>query len=139
MATTARLAWRSDRWLLRHHAHPAPMPGWFLLDSIRHIGGVADLDPTEEREFSRALGGAMRAIRDALKIPRIYVVMFGEGAKHLHAHLIPRDGISDSTKAWAIADLYRAVESRQCSAADPVEVAAIVREVALRMRGFTLS
>ena len=33
---------RSELWLLRHHADPAPLVGWLLLDARRHLGGPAD-------------------------------------------------------------------------------------------------
>jgi hypothetical protein len=33
---------RGRTWILRHHPDPAPLPGWLLLDSRRHLGGAID-------------------------------------------------------------------------------------------------
>jgi hypothetical protein len=41
-------------------------------------------------------------------------------------HLIPRHGAEAASKAWRVADLYRAVEAAERAAADPVAVAALV-------------
>lgn len=128
------VAWESERWILRHHAAPAPLVGWFLLDTKRHVASAADFDPLEEAEFAQVLGAAMRAIRSALGVPRVYVIMFGEGAQHVHAHLIPRDPSQSGTAAWEIADWYRAVDSGKRAAAQPQEVARVVQRVREELR-----
>lgn len=104
------LVWTDGTWLLRHHGHPAPMAGWFLLDSVRCVRNAADFTQSEAATFGAALQRVSRAVRDACNVPRTYTLMFGEGAPHLHAHIIPRDPADPSTCAWAVADLYRAVE-----------------------------
>jgi diadenosine tetraphosphate (Ap4A) HIT family hydrolase len=121
--TAQHVAWESPRWILRHHPYPAPLAGWFLLCARRHVASAADLNAHEEREFARVLGACMRALRDVARVPRVYVVMFGEGAPHLHAHLIPRAAECEGTRAWAVADWYRAVErgERAAASADAVE------------------
>ncbi|NBX35766.1 MAG: diadenosine tetraphosphate hydrolase [Planctomycetes bacterium] len=129
------VAWESPRWILRHHPGPAPLCGWFLLCSRRHVASVADLNPVEEREFARILGACMRALRDTRRVPRVYVVMFGEGAPHLHAHLIPRDASCEATRAWAVADFYRAVERRERAPAAPDAVDAIIASMRARLAG----
>ena len=53
----------------------------------------------------------------------VYAIAFGEGALHLHLHLIPRDGADDRTKAWSVADLYRQVEAGIIPAADRERIA----------------
>lgn len=128
------IAWQSERWILRHHAHPAPIAGWFLLDTRRHAASAADLDGAEEGEFAQVLAAAMRAIRVAAGVPRVYVVMFGEGAQHLHAHLISRDPAREETKAWKVADLYRMVERGELPPANGAEVTALVSRVGEVMR-----
>jgi diadenosine tetraphosphate (Ap4A) HIT family hydrolase len=80
-----------------------------LLDLNRHAQGPADLAGDEAHEFGAVMGAAMRAVRTATGVPRVYSVMFGETAAHLHAHLIPRDPSCAATKAWAVADWYREV------------------------------
>ena len=46
-----------------------------------------------------------------------YAIAFGEGARHLHLHLIPRCADDLRTTAWSVADLYRNVESGRAAAA----------------------
>ncbi|MDA1263232.1 MAG: diadenosine tetraphosphate hydrolase [Planctomycetota bacterium] len=128
------VAWESDRWILRHHPAPAPLVGWFLLDTRRHVASAADFDALEEAEFAQILGSAMRAIRSVIAVPRVYIILFGEGAQHVHAHLIPRDPSHTGTSAWEIADWYRAVESGKRAAAQPVEIAEAVQRVREEMR-----
>lgn len=122
------VAWESPHWILRHHPHPAPLCGWFLLCSRRHLASVADFNAEEEREFAQVLGACMRALRTAAEVPRVYVLMFGEGAPHLHAHLIPRDPACEETRAWAVADWYRAVERGERA---PADLSAVDRMIAV--------
>ena len=46
---------------------------------------------------------------------RVYIIAFGEGAQHLHLHLIPRFIANPNTKAWSVADHYRSVDSGESS------------------------
>ena len=62
---------------------------------------------------------ASRLVRQLTNCDRVYAIAFGEGAQHLHLHLIPRLIEEDSTKAWAVADHYRAVEQNLQPSADP--------------------
>ncbi len=128
------VAWESERWILRHHASPAPMAGWFLLDTKRHVPSAADFHADEEGEFAVVLGAAMRAIRSAVDVPRVYVIMYGEGAQHLHAHLIPRDPSQVGTAAWEVADWYRAVETGKRTPAQASDIARAVKRVSDGMR-----
>jgi diadenosine tetraphosphate (Ap4A) HIT family hydrolase len=91
------------------------------------------LNADEEREFAFVLGACMRALRDVARAPRVYVVMFGEGAPHLHAHLIPRDAECEGTRAWAVADWYRAVERGERAAASANAVEGIIDAMRARL------
>lgn len=127
------VAWESPRWILRHHPYPAPLCGWFLLCARRHVASAADLDAEEAREFTHVLGACMRALRTSAQVPRVYVVMFGEGAPHLHAHLIPRDPACEGTRAWAVADWYRAVERGERAPALPEAVEGVISLMRARL------
>ena len=111
--------WRSERWLLRHHPLPAPLSGWCLLDSRRHLGGPADFWPEEAREWGLMVQRASLLVKQVSGCDRVYLIAFGEGARHLHLHLIPRFGSDPLTQAWCVADLYREVERGQRPGADP--------------------
>ena len=112
---------RSDLWVLRHHPNPAPLPGWVLLDTLRHCAGPIDFTTDEANGWGIAVQQASRLVRQLTSCDRVYAIAFGEGAQHLHLHLhlIPRRIGEDSTKAWAVADHYRAVEKNLQPSADP--------------------
>lgn len=116
-------------WILRHHANPAPLVGWFLLDSVRCVRNAADFTDAEAAAFGSALRRACRLVRDACVVPRTYAIMFGEGAPHLHAHIVPRDPGIAATCAWSVADLYRDVDRGLRAPADPAAVADVVARV----------
>ena len=111
---------------MRHHSAPAPLLGWLLLDSDRHLGGPADFSEAEAATFGEALRRGCALVRQLTGCERVYAIAFGEGAPHLHVHLIPRHAADAASKAWSVADLYRAVEAGQRSAADPALVADFV-------------
>ncbi len=126
---TARERWQigtDGPWLLRHHPDPAPLAGWLILDAMRHLGGPIDFCPAEAAGWGGAVQRASRLVQALTGCERVYGIAFGEGARHLHLHLIPRRGGEPATEAWAVADLYRAVASGTRPAADPAVVAALV-------------
>ena len=118
---------RSGLWLLRHHPDPAPLPGWLLLDSLRHCAGPVDFSEEEATDWGRAVRDASHLVKQSTGCKRVYAIAFGEGAQHLHLHLIPRHLDDAASKAWAVADLYRAMDSNDDVAADPVVVASVVQ------------
>jgi diadenosine tetraphosphate (Ap4A) HIT family hydrolase len=63
-------------------------------------------------------------VQELTRCDRVYAIAFGEGARHLHLHLIPRHGEDSQTTAWAVADHYRAVEAGERPAAESAAVQA---------------
>jgi hypothetical protein len=90
------------------------------------VQGPADFHDAEADEFGRALRTVSRAIREVTGCDRVYAIAFGQGAPHLHMHLIPRFDAVEATRAWQIADWYRAVERGEHAPADPAAVADFV-------------
>ena len=88
---------RSDLWVLRHHPNPTPLPGWVLLDTLRHCAGPIDFTTDEANGWGIAVQQASRLVRQLTSCDRVYAIAFGEGAQHLHLHLIPRLIEADST------------------------------------------
>ena len=118
--------WRSELWVLRHHPDPAPLPGWLLLDALRHCSGPLDFSEAEASDWGRAVRDSSRLVKQITGCERVYAVAFGEGAQHLHLHLIPRHLDEPASKAWAVADLYRGMDSGHRAAADSAVVASLV-------------
>lgn len=117
---------RGPHWIVRHHPLPAPLVGWTCLSAVRHVQGPADFHDAEADEFGRALRTVSRAIREVTGCDRVYAIAFGQGAPHLHMHLIPRFDAVEATRAWQIADWYRAVERGEYAPADPAAVSDFV-------------
>lgn len=125
---------RGPRWIVRHHPLPSPLAGWTFLCSTRHVQGAADLDDAEAAALGPALRTVSRAVRELTGCDRVYAIAFGQGAPHLHVHLIPRFDREEGTRAWNVADWYRAVERGERPAADPGEVARFVLAMRERLR-----
>jgi diadenosine tetraphosphate (Ap4A) HIT family hydrolase len=117
---------RGALWLLRHHPAPAPLAGWLLLDARRHLGGPLDFTDAEARAWGPAVRHASRLVRRLTGCDRVYLIAFGEGAPHLHLHLIPRFASDPASAAWSVADLYRAVAAGERPPADPARVRELV-------------
>ena len=105
--------YRDDLWVLRHHPSPSPLVGWLLLDSLRHCSGPIDFSVNEATNWGLAVQDACLLVKRLTQCDRVYSIAFGEGAQHLHLHLIPRLIINPATKAWSVADHYRSVESNK--------------------------
>lgn len=128
------VAWEDDLWIVRHHLPPAPLPGWFMLISRRHLGGPADLSDAEAAAFGPTLRRVSQAIRTVTGAPKVYAIAFGEGSPHLHVHLVPRYADRPDTAAWKLADAYRAVERGELPAAEPGRVRTLVQRLNALLR-----
>ena len=117
---------RTELWVLRHHPDPAPLPGWLLLDSLRHCGGPLAFEPREAESWGLAVRDASQMVQKITGCDRVYAIAFGEGAPHLHLHLIPRFADDPATSAWLVADHYRAVQACQREASPAAQVQEMV-------------
>jgi diadenosine tetraphosphate (Ap4A) HIT family hydrolase len=117
---------RGELWLLRHHPAPAPLAGWLLLDARRHVGGPLAFTDEEAAAWGGAVRHASQLVQRLSGCERVYAIAFGEGAPHLHLHLIPRLAADPASAAWSVADLYRAVAAGGRPAADSQRVRELV-------------
>lgn len=122
---------RCSLWLLRHHPDPAPLVGWLLLDSLRHISGPAAFNDQEATSWGIAVRYASALLKEQTGCDRVYAIAFGEGAPHLHLHLIPRFAGDSRTSAWLVADHYRAVATGELQPAAPEHVTDLVNRARL--------
>lgn len=83
---------------------------------------------------------ASQLVQEVTGCDRVYAIAFGEGARHLHLHLIPRFAEDPLSTAWKVADLYRAIEAKARPAALPAAVQTCVQESRRlwRSRGYSL-
>jgi diadenosine tetraphosphate (Ap4A) HIT family hydrolase len=123
---------REGPWLLRHHPLPAPLAGWLMLDSLRHVGGPADFDAAECAALGPMLQRCSALVRELTGCERVYAIAFGEGARHFHLHLIPRHGADPDSESWRVADLYREVAAGERPPAEPAAVAALLERARAR-------
>jgi diadenosine tetraphosphate (Ap4A) HIT family hydrolase len=84
-----------------------------LLDSLRHCSGPIDFSTKEAANWGSAVQDASTLVKELTQCDRVYAIAFGEGAQHLHLHLIPRFIANPATKAWSVADHYRSIDSDQ--------------------------
>jgi diadenosine tetraphosphate (Ap4A) HIT family hydrolase len=117
---------RGGLWLLRHHPDPAPLAGWLLLDARRHLAGPLAFSDREAFGWGQAVREASQLVQRLTGCERVYAIAFGEGAPHLHLHLIPRFADDPASAAWSVADLYRAVQAGERAPADPARVQELV-------------
>jgi len=122
---------RNQLWVLRHHPNPAPKVGWLLLDSLRHLGGPVDFQPEEAFAWGQALQNASKLVKELTQCNRVYSISFGEGARHLHLHLIPHYNSDSENKAWQVADLYRNISDGKKVPGNPEEIESLVRQAKL--------
>lgn len=66
-------------WMLSQHPEPAPLPGWLLLDSRRHLGGPIHFLPEEAAAWGSAVQDASRLVQSLSGCERVYAIAFGEG------------------------------------------------------------
>ena len=68
----------------------ADVPGWVMLWTNRHTDGPWELSADEASSFGPLYVGLARAVREACKGERVYLLYLGENALHFHAMLVPR-------------------------------------------------
>ena len=108
----------SAPWTLRAHPAPAPIAGWCVLELTRKAATLDRLTAQESQEFGLILSKVSAAVREATKCERAYVTCFAEGYRQVHAHIAPRHEYDARTQGWAVADLYRQVQSGSIVPAD---------------------
>lgn len=128
--SAGHVLWTDGRFLVMHHPEPSPLAGWLRLDAVVHVGGVADLSDEDAARFGVLHARIAACMKQALGVDRVYSIAFGESARHLHMHLVPRRADRDDLAAWALADGYRACMRDPSIAAD----GAAVREARERFR-----
>ena len=108
----------SAPWTLRAHSSPAPIAGWCVLELTRKAATLDELTVQEAQELGLILSKVSAAVRQVTKCERTYVTCFAEAYRQVHAHIAPRHESDARTQGWAVADLYRQVQSGATAPAD---------------------
>jgi diadenosine tetraphosphate (Ap4A) HIT family hydrolase len=113
-----------ERWLIRRMPPGIGVPGWFMVNSQRHVPGIAHFDDGEAASFGPAFRHFSRVLEEVTGALRIYTAAMGESFPHFHAHLVPRyEQMPNDAKAWAVFDLYHATQQGEV----PVDEAEVAR------------
>jgi diadenosine tetraphosphate (Ap4A) HIT family hydrolase len=108
---TGDAIFENDLWLVRRMPPGVGVPGWVMVNSQRHVPGIAHFDDREAANFGLAFRHLARVLEQVTGAPRIYSAAMGESFPHFHAHLVPRyEQMPNDASAWAVFDLYRATQ-----------------------------
>ena len=121
LGTDARVLVSNDAsapWTLRAHSAPVPIAGWCVLELTRKAATLDELTSQEAQELGLILSKVSAAVRQVTKCERTYVTCFAEAYRQVHAHIAPRHESDARTQGWAVADLYRQVQSGSTAPAD---------------------
>jgi len=121
LGTEARVLVSNDAsapWTLRAHSSPTPIVGWCVLELTRKAATLDELTVQEAQELGLILSKVSAAVRQVTKCERTYVTCFAEAYRQVHAHIAPRHESDARTQGWAVADLYRQVQSGSMAPAD---------------------
>lgn len=126
LALAGGVIWEDEHWLLRHSPPPAPLAGWLMLQTQRHVQGPAHFTDDEAKAFGPVLRHLSHTLEEVSGAPRVYTIALGESFPHMHAHLIPRySDLPDEHIAMGITDLFRAVSSRVAAGVAEAELLGI--------------
>mmetsp|Transcript_14244 Transcript_14244/g.46489 ORF Transcript_14244/g.46489 Transcript_14244/m.46489 type:complete len:399 (-) Transcript_14244:98-1294(-) len=120
---TPVVIWSSRRWLLCHASLPAPIAGWCMLHTKRHVASPADFDDDEAAEFGPVLRRVQAALLAATDAPRIYACAMAETSPHFHMHLVPRPpDLDDDLRGFALFRLQAAAKADPALAVPEADV-----------------
>jgi diadenosine tetraphosphate (Ap4A) HIT family hydrolase len=84
-----------DEQVYASHAHIAEGQtktylGWLVVESRRHIPGLAELTDDEGQATGLLVARLSRALKAVSGAEHVYALVIGHGVPHLHIHLLPR-------------------------------------------------
>jgi histidine triad (HIT) family protein len=64
--------------------------GWLVIETQRHIPGIADLSDQEGQAVGLLAARLSRVLKNITAAEHIYVFVMGHNVPHFHLHLLPR-------------------------------------------------
>ncbi|MBY0548001.1 MAG: HIT domain-containing protein [Candidatus Obscuribacterales bacterium] len=83
------LVFQDENWRIRHSGE-TNIPGYFILESKRHILDLSEASVEECRSYGPTLKNIMDAVRRTTDCSRVYTFSLAEMVPHYHLHIIPR-------------------------------------------------
>ena len=85
----------ADEWVYASHAHFAvgqdtAYLGWLVVETRRHIPGLAELSDAEGQALGLLATRLSRALKAITNAEHVYAFVIGHGVPHMHMHLLPR-------------------------------------------------
>jgi len=104
----------NDHWLIPAPPAGAGVPGWLVLQTQRHVAGIAHFNDAEAANFGPALRHFERVLEEVSGALRIYSAAMGESFPHFHMHMVPRSAtMPKDAKGFAVFDLLRASQAKE--------------------------
>jgi diadenosine tetraphosphate (Ap4A) HIT family hydrolase len=97
------------------------LPGWFVLQSRRHVAALSELDADALSQLGACLASAVDAVAASVPCDKVYLYRFGETHEHWHVLLCakPADAAREHTAAMLVVhrETYRddAAAARVCA------------------------
>ena len=79
-----------NSWILQHIIEPAPIKGWLILKTKRHVDGIENMNKKEAGELGNIIESLTKILKEVTKASKVYVCCFTEYVSHLHIHIIPK-------------------------------------------------
>ncbi len=103
------VVFENELWLVRHLMPGRGVPGWMMVQSQRHVAGIATFNEAEATNFGPAFRHFEQLLEQVTGAQRIYTTAMGESFPHFHCHLVPRYAeMPKDAASWAVFDLFRA-------------------------------
>jgi diadenosine tetraphosphate (Ap4A) HIT family hydrolase len=81
---------QNEHWLVDHAVSPAPLTGFLIIKTKRHVEDIADLTLSEHASLGEAMSRTTKALRDVMAPERLYLASLGESVRHVHWLVVPR-------------------------------------------------
>lgn len=121
------IVWENDLWLVRHLMPGRGIPGWMMVQTQRHVAGIAHFNDAEAASFGPTFRHLEKVLEEVTGALRIYTASMNESVPHFHCHIVPRHAkMPKDAVGWDVFDLFRASGAGEITV-DAGEVAAVTQ------------
>ena len=87
--TPGGVIFESDYWHLSHQVSPVLLPGFLILQPVRHVEQIGALTMEEASTLGPVLSAASQGLNRILDARKVYACSFGSFVQHVHFYLVP--------------------------------------------------